>query len=113
MSGGNKPTAEGNYQVVSSLNVLEPNEVCTETYLCLGAFDDALKANNLKMYVGTKFFRFLLLQALSSINISKEKFCFIPIQDFIEEWTDEKLYKKYDLTQEEIDFIESMIKPME
>lgn len=112
MSGGNKPTAEGNYQVVSSLNVLEPNEVCTETYLCLGAFDDEVKANNLKMYVGTKFFRFLLLQALSSINISKEKFCFIPIQDFNEEWTDEKLYKKYGLTEKEIAFIESMIKPM-
>ena len=54
MSGGNKPTAEGNYQVVSSLNVLEPNEVCTETYLCLGAFDDALKANNLKIQNGRK-----------------------------------------------------------
>ena len=113
MSGGNKPTAGGNYQVVSSLNVLEPNEVCTETYLCLAAFDNIIQANNLKGYVATKFFRFLLLQALSSINISKEKFCFIPIQDFNEEWTDEKLYKKYGLTQEEIDFIESMIRPME
>lgn len=113
MSGGNKPTADGNYQVVSSLNVLEPNEVCTETYLCLSVFDNAIQANNLKTYVGTKFFRFLLLQALSSINISKEKFCFVPIQDFNEEWTDEKLYKKYGLTQEEIDFIESMIRPME
>ena len=38
---------------------------------------------------------------------------FIPLQDFNEEWTDEKLYKKYGLTQEEIDFIESMIRPME
>lgn len=113
MSGGNKPTADGNYQVVSSLNVLEPNVVCTETYLCLGAFNDETKAINLKDYVKTKFFRFLLLQALSSINISKEKFCFVPIQDFNEEWTDEKLYKKYSLTQEEINFIESMIRPME
>lgn len=113
MSGGNKPTTDGNYQVVSSLNVLEPNAVCTETYLCLGAFNNETQAKNLKNYVKTKLFRFLLLQALSSINISKEKFCFVPIQDFNEEWTDEKLYKKYDLTQEEIDFIESMIRPME
>lgn len=113
MSGGNKPTSDGNYQVVSSLNILEPNTVCTETYLCLGAFSNEIQAKNLKEYIKTKFFRFLLLQALSSINISKEKFCFVPIQDFNEEWTDEKLYKKYGLTQEEIDFIESMIRPME
>ena len=33
MSGGNKPTADGNYQVISTLRVLKPNEVCTETYL--------------------------------------------------------------------------------
>ena len=38
---------------------------------------------------------------------------FVPMQDFTQEWTDEKLYKKYGLTQEEIDFIEFMIKPME
>ncbi len=113
MSGGNKPSSDGSYQVVSSLNLLGPNEVCTETYLCLAVFDNQEEAINLKKYVATKFFRFLLLQALSSINISKEKFCFIPVQDFQEEWTDEKLYKKYGLTQEEIDFIESMIRPME
>ena len=113
MSGGNKPTSDGNYQVVSSLNVLEPNMVCTETYLCIGAFSNNIQAENLKKYIKTKFFRFLLLQALSSINISKDKFCFVPIQDFNEEWIDEKLYRKYGLTQEEIDFIESMIRPME
>ena len=38
---------------------------------------------------------------------------FVPIQDFTQSWTDEKLYKKYGLTQEEIAFIESMIRPME
>ena len=37
----------------------------------------------------------------------------IPMQDFTQEWTDKKLYKKYNLTQEEIDYIESMIRPME
>lgn len=55
----------------------------------------------------------MLLQAVSSINLSKDKFRFIPLQDFSKPWTDEELYKKYNLTQEEIDFIESMIKPME
>jgi site-specific DNA-methyltransferase (adenine-specific) len=55
----------------------------------------------------------LLLQAISSIHITKDKFVFVPMQDFSEPWTDEKLYKKYGLTQDEIAFIESMIRPME
>ena len=113
MSGGNKPSSDGNYQVVSSLNILPPNNVCSETYLCIGAFNDEIEAINLRNYVKTKLFRFLLLQALSSINISKEKFAFVPLQDFSKPWTDEELYVKYGLTEEEIAFIESMIKPME
>lgn len=43
----------------------------------------------------------------------KKVYSFVPIQDFSKSWTDEELYQKYKLTQEEIDFIESMIKPME
>lgn len=57
--------------------------------------------------------RFLLLQSVSSINLSKDKFQFVPLQDFSHPWTDEMLYEKYGLTEEEIAFIESMIRPME
>lgn len=113
MSGGNKPSSTGDYQVVSSLQVLAPNEVCTETYLILGVFDDTVEALNMCTYVKTKLFRFLMLQALTSIHITRDSFQFVPIQDFSKSWTDEELYKKYKLTKEEIAFIESMIKPME
>lgn len=113
MSGGNKPSSDGDYQIVSSLKVLNPNEVCTETFLVLGAFDNIIEANNLVSYVKTKFFRFLLLQTLTSIHITKNSFCFVPLQDFSKPWTDEELYAKYGLTEEEIAFIESMIRPME
>jgi site-specific DNA-methyltransferase (adenine-specific) len=112
MSGGNKPTSEGNYQIVSSLKVLQPEEVCTETYLIIDTVDTKQQGENLASYVATKFFRFLLLQALTSIHITKDKFCFIPIQKYDEDWSDEKLYTKYSLTDEEITLIESMIKPM-
>ena len=70
-------------------------------------------AENFAKYMCTKFFRFLLLQAVSSINLSKDKFQFVPMQDFTKTWTDEMLYEKYDLTQDEIDFIESMMKEKE
>lgn len=123
MSGGNKPSSEGNYQIVSSLQVLNKNEVCTETYLVLGAFDDKEEAENLKKYIATKFARFLLLQALTSIHITRDSFIFVPLQDFTPnsdiDWSasiqeiDRQLYKKYNLSQTEIDFIEKNVKAME
>ena len=64
-------------------------------------------------YLQTKFARFLLLQALSSINLAKDTYIFVPTQDFSKPWTDEELYKKYKLNNDEIAFIDSMIKPMD
>lgn len=91
----------------------QPNEICTETFLQIGGFDSSNQAHNCLSYIKTKFFRALLFYNRHSLNISKESFALIPMQDFSKPWTDEELYKKYDLSQEEIDFIESMIKPME
>lgn len=53
------------------------------------------------------------MQMLASMNMSKASYNFVPVQDFSKPWTDEELYAKYGLTDEEINFIESMIKPME
>lgn len=103
----------GQVKVLAKVETLNPGEICTESYLCVGCFDNITETQNLESYLKTKFCRFLLLQALSSMNITKDKFCYVPIQDFTKLWTDEELYRKYDLSQEEIDFIESMIKPME
>lgn len=112
MSGGNKPSSDGMYQVISSLQILAPNEVCSETYLVLGVYDNRFSAENMLSYVKTKLFRFLMLQTLSSIHITKDSFAFVPIQDFSKPWTDEELYKKYGLNENEIADIESMIRPM-
>jgi site-specific DNA-methyltransferase (adenine-specific) len=79
----------------------------------ISVFDDEDKAENLKEYVKTCFFRFLLSTILLTQNIAKDKFQFVPLQDFSHPWTDEMLYKKYGLTEDEIAFIESMIRPME
>ncbi len=113
MSGGNKPGSDGKYQILSSLMILGKGDVCTETYFVLSAFDSREEAANLVSYLKTMFARFLLLQMLSSIHITKACFSFVPLQDFSKPWTDEELYKKYNLTQDEIAFIESMIRPME
>ena len=104
---------DGTRKVIATLDLLEPNSVCTFSYFIGGAFEDYDLAKNCQEYFSTKFVRFLLLQCLSSINISRDRFVFVPIQDFKKPWTDKELYKKYDLTQEEIDYIDSTIKPMD
>ena len=91
----------------------EPHTICTETFLQIGGFKSLETANNCLLYIKTKFFRALLFYNRHSLNISRESFSLVPLQDFTEEWTDSKLYAKYSLTEEEIAFIESMIRPME
>ncbi len=100
------------FKVIALLKVLKPREICTHTYLVAGNYDKEVTAINLKSYLATKFVRFLLVQGISGMDISRDKFGFVPMQDFSESWTDEKLYKKYKLTKEEKKFIESMIRPM-
>ena len=101
------------FKVIALLKTLKPKEVCTHTYLVVGSYGNIEAAHNLKTYLETKFVRFLLVQSISGIDISKDKFRFVPMQDFSESWTNEKLYNKYKLTKEEIEFIESMIRPMQ
>lgn len=108
-----EPNKDGQFKVLSKVQLLDPNDVCTFSYFLVGCEDTKETAKNIFSYLSTKFVRFLLLQAVSSINISKDKFQFVPLQDFSRSWTDEELYAKYGLTDEEINFIESMIKPME
>lgn len=93
--------------------LVEPNSCCTETYLVIGPFSSKKKAENVISYTQTKFFHLLVSLIKITQNAMKKVYQFVPLQDFSEPWTDEKLYKKYGLTQEEIDFIESMIRPME
>ena len=104
---------DGRKKIVSRVEVLPPNTICSESYLLLSTFNNEKEAINLRDYVKTNFFRFLLSTILLTQNIAKDKFQFVPLQDFSHPWTDEMLYKKYGLSDEEIAFIESMIRPME
>ena len=90
-----------------------PNTCCSETYIVVGPFENEITCNNVMSYINTKFFHFLMGLRKITQDATKKVYQFVPMQDFNEVWTDEKLYKKYGLTQEEIEFIESMIRPME
>lgn len=91
----------------------KPNTVCNESYLVIGKFKDKEECENVMSYIATKFFRFLVLLKKSTQNAAKGVYHLVPQQDFTKPWTDAELYAKYNLTDEEIAFIESMIKPME
>jgi len=109
-----EPGKDGMLRVLtSSIKVIGPGEVCTHSYFIIGNYDNREKAENTLSYLKTRFVRFLLLLSMSSINLSKLVFSFVPMQDFSRPWTDEKLFEKYGLTDEEISFILGMIKPME
>ena len=109
--------------ILSSLDMLMPNEICTETYLVVDAFDTELEAKALQSYLKTCFVRFLISLLASTQHLSKEKFAYVPLQDFTSnsdiDWSqsiadiDRQLYAKYGLSDDEIAFIEKMIKPME
>ena len=87
------------------------------------AFDDAVQAENFHKYILTKFFRILVAAVKISQSAPNRVYKFVPIQDFTEhsdiDWSksipeiDQQLYHKYNLSAEEIAFIEKMIKPME
>ena len=109
-----EPGRDGKFRVLtSSMRVMQPNEVCTNSYIVIGEYTDPDTANNVLAYLKTKFVRFLVLQAVSSIHISRTSFTFVPMVDFSKQWTDEELYAEFGITPEEIEFIDSMIKPMD
>lgn len=107
------PGKDGKRRVFSKIDILPPGTICTETYLVVGSFDTEQEAKNLVAYMKTLFFRFLVAQCMYSHHITKEAYRLVPIQDFSQSWTDEKLFAKYGITDEEIKFIELMVRPME
>ncbi|MCZ2122793.1 MAG: Eco57I restriction-modification methylase domain-containing protein [Anaerolineales bacterium] len=100
------------YRVITNTKILKPGEIHTESYLMVGAFNTLKEANNFDGFIKLKFPRFLLRQAISSVNVTKDCFRFVPFEDFGENWNDEKLYKKYSLNKDEVAFVESTIRPM-
>jgi hypothetical protein len=101
-----------------------PNTICTESYIVAGVDLelDELSAANLCKYFSTKFTRFQHSVGKASQDATSKTFKFVPLQNFKSDsdidWNkptqeiNEQLYSKYNLSPEEIEFIESMIKPM-
>ena len=99
-----------------------PNMACTDSLIPFGKFKIITEAQNLQKYMSTKFLRFCVGILKVSQNLYQNVYSFVPLQDFTSnsdiDWSksiseiDNQLYAKYHLTNEEIAFIEKMIKPM-
>ena len=98
--------------VLSNPIISSPNSCATETYLVIGPCKDKLTCENIKSYMRTNFCRFLILLLKNTQHVTKKTYSFVPMQNFNESWNDEKLYKKYKISNEEIEFIETLIRPL-
>lgn len=100
------------HQITGKPILAEKNSCCTETYIVIDMFDDKKRAENFIKYINTRFFRFFVSLKKNTQHLSKDRFSFVPDLDMTQEWTDEKLFKRYNLDEKEQDFIKSIVKEM-
>jgi len=93
--------------------VASPPSACTETYLVVGTYNSESEATNLAAYLRTRFLRFLVGLRKNTQDITRDRFAFVPLLPMTKRWTDAELYAHFELTQDEIAYIESMIRPMD
>ena len=88
-----------------------PDDICTETFLLVGPFNNKEEMENCYKYMHTKFFRFLLYYGHGTMQVNKDVFSYIPLVDFSKTWDDEKLYKEFNINSEKyVDLIENVLK---
>ena len=108
---------------LTNIKIALPNDACTSSYVVIAPSKNLSNVKNVYKYLHTNFFNLLIGEVKVTQSASKEVYQIVPVQDFTEnsdiDWSqsisdiDQQLYKKYGLTQEEIDYIEKTIKPME
>ncbi len=108
---GNRDTYP--HRIISTPFLGEPNSISSETYLCIGPFDCKSDAESALSYMSCRLTRFLILLHKPSQDTTRKVYSFVPTQDWTQHWTDEALYRRYDISKEEIDFIEKVIRPMD
>ena len=99
-------------KVLGTPTIGKPGSVCSQTFL-YAKFETEVEANNFISYLKTRFLRILVSAIKTTQDAMSGVYHFVPLQDFSEPWTDEKLYAKYGITPDEQAYIESLIKPMD
>lgn len=108
---GNRDTYP--HRIISTPFVGEPGTISSETYLCIGPFDSKNQAESVLSYLSCRLTRLLILLHKPSQHTTRKVYSFVPTQEWAGRWTDEALYEKYDLSSDEIAFVEKLVRPME
>jgi site-specific DNA-methyltransferase (adenine-specific) len=98
-------------RVLSTPLITSSPSVCTQTYLFFYVGSES-ESISVESYIGTRFFRFLVSLRKITQHASRDTYTWVPIQSWDRTWTDADLYAKYQLTEDEVAYIESVIKPM-
>jgi adenine-specific DNA methylase len=108
---GNKDTYP--HKIISTPFIGEPRSISSETYLCIGPLDSQRQAESVLSYLSCRLTRLLILLHKPSQDTTRKVYTFVPTQDWTKTWTDEALYAKYGITDEEQAFIEKIVRPMD
>ena len=94
--------------------IAKPGECCTESWLVACAFDTENEVLSFRSYLFTKIVRFLILQSVVSQHVTKEKFSFVPdMGSYQRKFSDVFLKERWNITDDEWNFIDSKIKSIE
>lgn len=108
---GNRDTYP--HRIISTPFIGEPDSISSETYLCIGPLDSKSAAESVLSYLCCRLTRLLILLHKPSQDTTRKVYTFVPTQDWTKPWTDADLYAKYGLNDDEIAFIEKIVRPME
>lgn len=108
---GNRDTYP--HRIISTPFIGEPGSVSSETYLCIGPFESRSQAESALSYLSCRLTRLLILLHKPSQHVTRRVYTFVPTQDWTQTWTDADLYARYGITDDEIAFIESVVRPMD
>ena len=99
------------HSIISSPIVAEPGSLCTDSHLLVFLAKNKREAKFFAAYMQTRFFRFMMFLAKNNQNMTREVFQFVPALEMDHRYTDEELYKLFDVSNHAKKFIESVIKP--
>jgi site-specific DNA-methyltransferase (adenine-specific) len=108
---GNRDTYP--HRILSTPFIGEPESISSETYLCIGPIESKREAESVLSYLTCRLTRLLILLHKPSQDTTRKVYTFVPTQEWTKAWTDDDLYAKYGLTDEEIAFIEKIVRPMD
>jgi hypothetical protein len=107
---GNRDTYP--HRIISTPFIAGPGTISSETYLCIGPFETKEQAESALSYMSCRLTRLLILLHKPSQDTTRKVYTFVPAQEWTRTWTDAELYIRYGLSDDEISFIEKIVRPM-